>query len=79
MKRNGAKESGQLKPLSLKIQDAASKNVVITKEKRKQYIRKIMYINQVHLPAEFTPVIDFTDELVIQCDFPVVKNTFVDH
>ena len=78
MKRNSTKESEQLKPLRLKIQDATSKNV-ITKKKRKQYVRQIIYINQGHLPAEFTRVIDFTDELVIQCDFPVAKNTFVDH
>ena len=27
---------------------------------------------------KFTPDIDFTNEQVVQCDVPVVKNTFAD-
>ena len=47
-------------------------------EKGKQYIRKIIYINQVHVPTKVTPAIDFTDEPVIQYNVPVVENIFED-
>ena len=30
------------------------------------------------LSTKFTPDIDFTDEPIVQCDVPIVKNTFVD-
>ena len=41
----------------------------------RQYVR---HTNQGHLPAKVTPVIDLTDEPVIQCDVPVIENNFVD-
>ena len=43
-------------------------------EKVKQYARQIT--NQGHLPTKATCVIDFTDEPVIQCDVPFVKDTY---
>ena len=46
MKGRVTKESKQLKSLSLKIQEATSKNVTITEKKGKQYVRQITYINQ---------------------------------
>ena len=67
----------QLKSLSLKIGEATSKSVVITEKKGKQYVRQIIYINQGYLPTKVTPVIDFTDEPIIQCEVTVVENTFV--
>ena len=70
----GYKEFEQLKSLSLKIQEATSKSVGINERKGKQYVRQIIYINQGHLLAKVTPVIDFTDKPVIQCDIPVVTN-----
>ena len=48
------KELEQLRSLSLKIQEAISKSVVITEKKGKQYVRQIICINQVHLPTRFT-------------------------
>ena len=72
------KELEQLKSLSLKIQEAISNRNVIIKKKRKQYVRQIIYnINQANLPTKVTPVIDFTDEPVIQCEVPVVESNFV--
>ena len=78
MKRRVTKELEQLKPLSLKIQEATSKSVAVTEKKEKRYARHIIYTNQGHLQIKFTPVIDFTNEPVIQFDVPVVENTFVD-
>ena len=43
--RRGSKELQQLKHLSLKIQEATSKIVVITEKKENQYARQIIYIN----------------------------------
>ena len=47
-------------------------------EKRKS----ICPTNHVYQPGllstKFTPDIDFTDEPVVQCDVPIIKNTFVD-
>ena len=79
MKGRDKKELEQLKSfsLSLKIQEATSKSVAITEKKGKQYVRQISYINHGHLFTKVTPVIDFTDEPVIQCDVPIVENTFV--
>ena len=65
MKGKGRKKLKQLKALSLKIQDASSKSVVITDKKGKQYVRQIIYPS-----TKVTPVIDFTYE-------SVVENTFV--
>ena len=76
MKKTGTKELEQLKSLSLKIQEATS-SVVITKKKGKQYLIQIIYINQGHFPSKVSPIIDFTDEPVMQCDVPVVEYTFV--
>ena len=53
------------------------KSVAITEKKWNQYVRQIIYINQGHFPTKVTLVIDFTYEPVIQCDVPVVENTFV--
>ena len=53
-------------------------NLVITEKKEKQYVRQIIYINQLHLPTKFTPDIDFIEEPVVQRAVPVLKNTFVD-
>ena len=50
----------------------------MTEKIGKQHVRQIIYINQGHLPTKVTSVNDFTDEPVIQCDVPVVKNYFVD-
>ena len=52
---------------------------MITEEKGKQYVRQIIciYINQGHLPTKVTPIIDFKDEPIIQCEVPVIENTFV--
>ena len=44
----------------------------------REKVRQIIYTNQGHLPTKITPVIDFTDEPVIQCDVAVEENTFVD-
>ena len=78
MKGRGTKELEQLKSLSLKTEKAMSKSVAIIEKKGKQYFSKqIIYINQGHLPAKVTPVIDFTDKSVNQCEVPVVENTFV--
>ena len=52
----------QLKPLSLKMQEATSKNVAFTEKKGKQYVRQIMYTNQGHLSIKVTSVIDYIDE-----------------
>ena len=71
MKGKGTEELEQSKSTSLKIQEATSKSVaVITKSVR--------HTNQGHLPTKVTPVIDLTDEPVIQCDVPVIENNFVD-
>ena len=77
MKGSGTKELEQLKSFSLKIQEAMSKRVAITEEKRKQYVKQIIYINQRNLPKKVIPVTDFKDEPVIQYEVPVVENTFV--
>ena len=70
MKGKGTEELEQSKSTSLKIQEATSKSVaVITKNVRQT--------NQGHLPTKVTPVIDLTDEPVIQCDVPVIENSFV--
>ena len=55
----------QSKSLSLKIQEATSKSVVITEKKGKQHVRQITYTNQGHLHTKVTHVIDFTDKSVI--------------
>ena len=65
MKGRGTKELKQLESLSLKTQEATSKSVSITEKKGKKYVRQIIYINQGHLPTKVTPVIDFTDKLVM--------------
>ena len=52
----------------LKIQEATSKKVAITEKKGTQYVRQIIYTSIGHLPTNVLPVIDFTDETVIQCD-----------
>ena len=67
----------QLKSLSLEIHEALSKNVAITENKEKQYVRQVIYKNQVHLPTKFTLIINFAYEPVTQCDFPVVENTLL--
>ena len=41
-------------------------------------VRQIVYTNQGHLPIKATPVIDFTDEPVIQGNVLAVENTSVD-
>ena len=66
MDEKGTKESDEIKPLDLKILEAASKNVAITKKKGKQYIRQIIYTNQMYLPTKVTPIIDFTDKPLIR-------------
>ena len=62
--------------MSLKIQAATSKSVVITEKKETQYVRQIIYINEGHYPTKVTPVINFTVEPIIQCEVTVVENTF---
>ena len=52
----------------LKIQETTSKKVAITEKKGKQYVRQFIYTSIGHLPTNVLPVIDFTDETVIQCD-----------
>ena len=52
-------------------------DVAVTEKKGKRYARHIIYIYIPGVP-KVTPVIDFTDEPVIQSDVPVVENTFVD-
>ena len=69
------KELEQLKSLGLKIQEATSNSVTITKKKGKQYLKQIIYINHGHLTKKVTPVTDFTDEPITQCEVPVVENT----
>ena len=65
--------------MSLKIQEATSKNIVITEKKENNvYVRQIIYTNQGHLSTKVTPVNGFTNEPVIQCNVPVVENNFVD-
>ena len=76
MKGRGTKELEELKSLSLKIQKTMSKNVAITEKKGKQYVKQIIYTNQGHLPTKVTPLIEFKDESVIQCNVPIVENTF---
>ena len=65
--------------MSTEIQEAVS-NVAIT-EKKRQYANKYRY-NRAASGAfsdKVTPGIDyFADELLIQCDAPNVKNTYVD-
>ena len=61
-----------------KTKRATSKNVAITDRKEKQYVRQIKYTNQRHLAKSVTPDIGFTNKPVVQCDVPVVKNSFVD-
>ena len=71
MKGRGTNEIEQEEYMSLKIQEA-------TWEKRRTKCQG----NHVHLSGAFihrnNPVIDLKDEPVIQCDVPVVENTFVD-
>ena len=75
LKGKVTKELEQLKSLSLKIQKATSKNVAVTEKNGRQYVR---HTNQGHLSTNVTPVIDLTDEPVIQYDVPVIENSFVD-
>ena len=58
----------------MKIQEATSKSVAVIEKNGRQYVR---HTKQGHLPTKVTPVIDLTDELVIQCDVPVLGNNFV--
>ena len=44
---------------------------------KRETICQTYQTNQVHLPKKVTPVIDLTDKPVIQCDVPVIENTFV--
>ena len=74
MKGRGTKELEQLKSLRIKIQEATSKNVAITKKKGKHYARQIIYINQGHLPTKVTPVVDFADKSIIPCE--IIANKF---
>ena len=69
------KEVAQLKSLSLKRKEATSTHVAITEKNICQ--TNHMYINKGYFPTKVTSIIDFT-ESVIQCDAPVVENTFVD-
>ena len=46
--------------------------------KKKNNMSDKSYTTQGHLPMKVAPDIGFRDEPVIQCDVPVVKNTFVD-
>ena len=78
MKRRGTNELDQLKPWSLKIQEATSKSVTGTEKIGKQYVRHIIYTNQGHLHTKFISIIDFTDEPAIRCDVSDVENAFVD-
>ena len=48
------------------------------RKKESKYFGQILCTIQGHLLRKVTSVIDFTDEPVIQCDVPVVENTFVD-
>ena len=73
MKGRGKKKLEKLKFLSLKIQEATSKSVVINKKKRKHYVTQIIYTNQGYLLTKGVPVID---EPITQCDSLVVENTF---
>ena len=43
---------------------------------KKKNILKNIYTDEGHLPTKVTPVIDFTDERVVQYHVSVVKNTF---
>ena len=43
----------------------------------KQYVGQIIYTTQGHLFTKVTPVIDFAEKPVIQCEVPVVENTCV--
>ena len=62
----------------MKIKETTWKSVpIIDKEKGKQYVRQIIYINQGHLTTNVTAIIDFTDNPAIQCKVPVLENTFV--
>lgn len=54
------------------------KNVVFTEKKEEQYLKQIINTNQGHLPAKFTPVIEYTHETVIHCDVPVKEKKFID-
>ena len=56
----------------------AKNEVLITEKKGKQYVRQIIYTNQEYLPTKVDPVINYTDELVIEWDVLVVESTFVD-
>ena len=66
------KELEQLKSLTLKIQVRKSKRSVMITEKKGTCLTN--HTNQGHIPTEVSPVIDFTDKPVIQCDVPVVRN-----
>ena len=77
MKGRVARELERLKSLNLKIQEATSKNLVISEKNGKKFVRQIISANQRHFLTNVTPAIDFTDESVLQCDVPVVENTFV--
>ena len=66
MDGKGTKESDEIKPLNLKILEATSKNVAITNKKGKQYIRQIIYTNQMYFPTKISPIIYFTDKPLIQ-------------
>ena len=54
--------------LEFENKEATSKNVAMC--------QKIIYTNQRHLTKTVTPVIEFTDQPVIECDVPVVKKCF---
>ena len=66
----------------MKIQEVTS-NVAITEKNEKQNVKKsysqVYLIRKGHFQKKLLPDIDgFTDETVVQCYVPVLKNTFVD-
>ena len=54
------------------------KCVVITEKKGKTICLTNHMYQAGAFMLKFTPDIDFTNERVVQCDVPVVKNTFAD-
>ena len=63
MKGRVTKELEQLKSLSLKIEEVTSKSVAVIEKNGRQYVR---HYQPGHLPTKVTPVIDLTDEPVIE-------------
>ena len=69
----------KLKSLSLRIQERTSKILQSLRQKRKQYVRQIIYTTKsIYLRKKVIPVIGYTDEPTIQWEVPVIENTFAD-